>query len=219
MNAAPEAHGVRRVARLSARALDHTLSLLIDLAGRDARVDLRADAYGHGAAEVESRARARGITHFVTDDGDVSIADAEDGPEMLAYGFGADQHPVMRLEGEVVAVKRVAHDTAVSYGYQYRTTGESTLALVGLGYADGVPRLASSRATVAVGNVRGIVAGRIAMDQFVVDLRGSSATAGEPAVLWHDAETLAEWCTATERSAATLTTRLGPRIHRVWDES
>ncbi|MDQ1584364.1 MAG: alanine racemase, partial [Microbacteriaceae bacterium] len=48
--------------------------------------------------------------------------------------------PVMTLRGRVAAVRRVPAGTGVSYDYTYRTTRESTLALVPLGYADGIPR-------------------------------------------------------------------------------
>lgn len=215
MSAAPEPSGIRRVARLSGRALDDALTAVIAERGDDVIVDLRADAFGHGAAEVEERARARGITRF-TRDGDQS-ASGTIGLEI--FGFSAGQHPLLSLRGEVVAVKRVAGGTAVSYGYTYRTAGESTLALVALGYSDGVPRSASSTATVRVGRRRGVIAGRIAMDQLVVDLGDGTAAVGDEAVLWDDGETLAAWCAATQRSAASLTARLGPRIRREWSDA
>jgi alanine racemase len=214
MSAAPEPLGVRRVARLSARALDDALTAL--LAEGEATLDLRADAYGHGADEVERRARTRGIHRFVRD-GDTAAAEA--GLGMLAYGLHEGEQPVLSLEGEVVAVKRVPAGTAVSYGYQYRTSDEATLALVGLGYADGVPRLASSRAPVRIGGATGIVAGRIAMDQLVVDLGAAPAEVGDVAVLWHDGASLAAWSAATERPAPALLARLGRRIQRRWVES
>lgn len=215
MSAAPEPSGVRRVARLSARALDEALSALITENGDAAEVDLRADAYGHGANEVERRARALGVSRFIRD------ADASPDVDRTSaiFGFSPGQPPLLSLTGEVVAVKRVAAGTAVSYGYTYRTTGASTLALVGLGYADGVPRSASSTATVRVGDQRGLIAGRIAMDQLVVDLGDAEATVGDDAVLWDDAESFAGWCAATGRAPAELTTRLGPRIRRVWSDA
>ncbi len=215
MSAAPEPSGIRRVARLSGRTLDDALTAVIAQHGDDVVVDLRADAYGHGASELEARARARGITRF-TRDGERT---APTGPGLDIYGFGSGQQPLLTLHGEVVAVKRVAADTAVSYGYTYRTPGESTLALVALGYADGVPRSASNTATVRIGDRRGIIAGRIAMDQLVVDLGDGTASVGDPAVLWDDGETLAAWCAATQRSAASLTARLGPRIRREWSDT
>lgn len=225
MTAAPEPRprgtatgrsGVRRTAWLSATAFDAALDSLLARDGRDALVDLRADAYGHGAVEVERRARERGIRRFLR-----TASDALDaGPEQLVepYGLLPGSMPVLRLTGEVIAVKRVPAGTAVSYGYTYRTRGEATLALVGLGYADGVPRLASSRAPVRVGPTTGVVAGRVAMDQFVVDLgeHGDAAQPGDEAVLWDDESTLAAWAAATDRESAALTAGLGRRIERRW---
>lgn len=217
MSAAPESLGVRRIARLSRRALDASLTGAIAEFGEDALVDLRADGYGHGSHEVERHALAHGVTRLRRDGETAPTVTSDDG--MLAYGFAPHQLPVLSLEAEIVAVKSVPAGTAVSYGYQYRTAGPSTLALVGLGYADGVPRLASNRAPVRVETHRGIVAGRIAMDQLVVDLGSidpAEVRVGGTAVLWDDEATLAAWCEATERSAAALTAGLGRRIQRVW---
>ena len=215
MSAAPDPSGVRRVARLSTRRFDEALTALITEFGEAAEVDLRADAYGHGAIEVERRARSLGMVRFIRD---ADASPAVDKTRAL-YGFDPGRTPLLSLAGEVVAVKRVSAGTAVSYGYTYRTKASSTLALVGLGYADGVPRSASSAATVRVGDRRGLIAGRIAMDQLVVDLGDATATVGDDAVLWDDAESFAAWCTATGRAPAELTTRLGPRIRRVWSDA
>jgi alanine racemase len=213
MTAAPEP-GVRRTARIRGRALDDALARLRARDGESAPIDLRADAYGHGADEVERRARAHGLTRFVRS------ADAATGLDaallLEPYGFHDASAPALSLIGEVIAVKQVPAGTAVSYGYTYRTTGASTLALVGLGYADGVPRAASSRAPVRIGAVVGVVAGRIAMDQLVVDLGSGQASPGDDAVLWDDAETLAAWAAAAERSPESLTAGLGRRIRREW---
>ena len=70
--------------------------------------------------------------------------------------------PAMTLRAPVAAVRRVPAGHGVSYGYDYRTERETTLALIPLGYADGVPRSASGRGPVAVGGTPFAVAGRIA---------------------------------------------------------
>jgi alanine racemase len=132
--------------------------------------------------------------------------------------------PAMTLEGRVIAVKRVAPDSAVSYGYTYRTSGSSTLALVGLGYADGVPRLGSNRAPVWINGTRYRVAGRIAMDQFVVDVHDGAVAVGDRAVLFGDPEPrgegetgfppVEEWAEAAETINYEIVTRIGPRFER-----
>ncbi|WP_227497149.1 alanine racemase [Planctomonas psychrotolerans] len=126
--------------------------------------------------------------------------------------------PALTLVGGVVAVKRVPAGTGVSYGYSYRTRQETTLALVSLGYADGIPRLASNRAPVSIRGGRYTVSGRIAMDQFVVDLGADECEVGDDVVLFGDPATgvpsADEWAAAAETINYEVVTRLGGRIVR-----
>ncbi len=91
---------------------------------------------------------------------------------------------MLTLVGEVVAVKRVPAGSGVSYGYSYRTGTETVLALVGLGYADGVPRLASNRASVWIAGAARPLVGRVAMDQFVAECGDTYPEVGADAVLF-----------------------------------
>lgn len=96
-----------------------------------------------------------------------------------------DYQPVMRLEGEVVAIREVPARTGVSYGHTFVTRKNTRLATVGIGYADGVPRLASGKAKVFINGKLCALRGRICMDQFVVEVP-SSVRIGDTAVLWGD---------------------------------
>jgi alanine racemase len=129
--------------------------------------------------------------------------------------------PALTLVGGVVSVKRVPAGTGVSYGYSYRTTTEATLALVSLGYADGIPRLASNRAPVSINGRRYTVTGRVAMDQFVVDMGADSCEVGDDVVLFGDPETgvpsADEWADAAETINYEIVTRLGGRIERRYE--
>lgn len=132
--------------------------------------------------------------------------------------------PVMTLTASVALVKRVPEGHGVSYGHQYRTSAGTTLGLIPLGYADGVPRHASNRGPVLVGGTVRRVAGRVAMDQFVVDLgAGTDADAvqaGAPAVLFGPGDggepTAADWAEAADTIAYEIVTRIGPRVPRVY---
>ena len=96
--------------------------------------------------------------------------------------------PAMTLRGRLSLVKRVPAGEGVSYGHEYHTDRDTTLALVPLGYADGVPRSAGNRGETLVAGRRRRVAGRVCMDQYVVDLGAGpdadAARAGDPAVLF-----------------------------------
>ncbi len=126
--------------------------------------------------------------------------------------------PAMTLRGAVAAVRRVPAGQGVSYGYTHRAAGDTTLALVPLGYADGVPRQASGRGPVVIGGRRFTVAGRIAMDQFVVDVGDHPVTVGDEVVLFGDptlgAPSAAEWGEAADTIDYEIVTRIGPRVVR-----
>ncbi len=126
--------------------------------------------------------------------------------------------PAMTLRGAVAAVRRVPAGQGVSYGYDYRAERETTLALIPLGYADGVPRQASGTGPVVIGGRRFTVAGRIAMDQFVVDVGEHPVAVGDEAVLFGDptlgAPAADDWAAAAGTINYEVVTRIGPRVPR-----
>ncbi|MGW1127086.1 alanine racemase [Streptomyces sp. NPDC002526] len=127
--------------------------------------------------------------------------------------------PVMTLAASVALVKQVPAGHGISYGHHYTTPRETTLALVPLGYADGIPRHASGRGPVLVGGVRRTIAGRVAMDQFVVDLDGDEVAAGSEAVLFGPGDrgepSAEDWAEAAGTIAYEIVTRIGARVPRV----
>ncbi|MFG2097607.1 alanine racemase [Streptomyces sp. NPDC048612] len=131
--------------------------------------------------------------------------------------------PAMTLEAALASVKRVPGGHGVSYGHHYTTPGETTLALVPLGYADGIPRHASGTGPVLVAGKWRTVAGRIAMDQFVVDLGGDSAAPGDPAVLFGPGDrgepTAEDWARVAGTIGYEIVTRIGTRVPRVYVDS
>jgi alanine racemase len=126
----------------------------------------------------------------------------------------------MTLRGRVAAVRRVPADTGVSYDYTYRTHTETTLALVPLGYAEGLPRSASNRASVWVAGGVHRVSGRIAMDQFVVDVGESAVAVGDPVVVFGDpaegVPSADDWAEAAGTINYEIVTRIGNRVRRVY---
>lgn len=131
--------------------------------------------------------------------------------------------PAMTLRTRVAAVRRVPAGAGVSYGYTYRTEHATTLALVPLGYADGVPRQASNAGTVAINGSIFHVCGRIAMDQFVVDVGEHAVAVGDDVVLFGDPTTgvpsADDWATAADTINYEIVTRIGPRVTRHYSSS
>ncbi len=95
--------------------------------------------------------------------------------------------PAMTLRGRVALVKRVPAGEGVSYGHEWTTSRDTTLALVPMGYADGVPRRLGrdGRMRVLLGGALRPVVGRVSMDQVVVDCEdGKGVREGDSAVFF-----------------------------------
>ncbi|MDN5669987.1 MAG: alanine racemase [Renibacterium salmoninarum] len=133
--------------------------------------------------------------------------------------------PAMTLKTFVAHCKDVPAEQGVSYGLHYRTGEPSTLALIPLGYGDGVPRIATG-GPVRIGTEIYPVVGRIAMDQMVVDLGPGNRVAdgesllGREAVLFGAAEagdpSVDLWAAAAGTLNYEVVTRIAPRVPRVY---
>jgi alanine racemase len=125
----------------------------------------------------------------------------------------------MTLVGRLALVKDVPAGQGVSYGLTYRTPAATTLGLVPLGYGDGVPRHASGCGPVLVAGRRRRVAGRVCMDQVVLDLDGDRPLPGDPAVLFGAGDsgepTAQDWADAADTISYEVVTRIGARVPRV----
>ena len=128
--------------------------------------------------------------------------------------------PAMTLTSTVALVKRVPAGTGVSYLHRHVTAAEATLALVPLGYADGVPRAATGTAEVLLRGRRRTIAGTVCMDQFVLDLGDDTVEAGDEVVLFgpgDDGEpTAQEWASALGTIDYEIVTRIGSRVPRTY---
>jgi alanine racemase len=128
--------------------------------------------------------------------------------------------PAMTLRARVALTKRVPPDTGVSYGHRYRTSAETTLALVPVGYADGVPRAATNVAEVWLGGARRRISGTVCMDQFVVDVGDAAVEAGDVVVLFgeglHGEPTAQDWADALGTISYEVVTRVGSRVPRTY---
>lgn len=127
----------------------------------------------------------------------------------------------MRLTARLVNVKDAPAGQGVSYGHQYTTTEATRLGLVPLGYSDGIPRHAGNAGPMRVGGSRLRIAGRVCMDQVVLDLgAGSDAVPGDEVVLLGrgvDGDpTAQDWAEAARTINYEIVTRLGARVPRVY---
>lgn len=132
-------------------------------------------------------------------------------PGIAVYGLNPvdqpeDLRPAMTFRSSVVSVKRVPAGESAGYGHTWTAAVDSMLALVPVGYADGVPRGLSGRLSVWLAGARRPVVGRVSMDQIIVDCTdpsggsGAAVAPGDEVVLFGPGDrgepTAAEWAAA-----------------------
>jgi alanine racemase len=105
--------------------------------------------------------------------------------------------PAMTFRSSVALVKRIHAGESVSYGQTWTSTKDTTLALVPVGYADGVSRSLSNRMDVWLAGRRRPIVGRVCMDQIVVDCDDDVVAEGAEVILFGDGRrgepTAREW--------------------------
>jgi alanine racemase len=126
----------------------------------------------------------------------------------------------MEVRAKLHLVKKVPANSPVGYGATESTSRDTVLGVVAMGYADGIPRVAKS-AGVFYNGKRAPIIGRVSMDQFVVDLGPeSTAIAGDYVVIFNNGAagefTAEDWGTASGSINYEITTRIGPRVPRIY---
>lgn len=128
-------------------------------------------------------------------------------------------HPALTLTAPLVAVRRVRAGSPVGYGHSWAAPADTTLGLLPVGYADGLPRAASGHAEVVAGGQRCPVAGVISMDQTVIDLctqqevhPGGAATVFGPGTSGEP--TVADWAAWAGTIEHEIVTGIGARVRR-----
>jgi alanine racemase len=124
----------------------------------------------------------------------------------------------MTLRAPLIGVRSVPAGTGVGYGHTHVTDRRTTLGLLPVGYADGIPRASSGRGEVLVDGRRCRTVGLVSMDQLVVDLGDVPARPGDTVTVMgpgDDGEpTVAEWAAWAQTLPHDVVTGFGPRVAR-----
>ncbi|MDR2378341.1 MAG: alanine racemase [Bifidobacteriaceae bacterium] len=139
----------------------------------------------------------------------------------LAESAALGLRPAMTFESFLLLVKTVPAGQGLSYGHTYVTDRRTVTGLVPLGYADGVPRAASNLGPVRVGGRNLRIAGRVCMDQFVLDLGPDAGEQdGDRVILFGPGDfgepTVQDWADATGTISYEIVTRLPAHLERVY---
>lgn len=179
-------------------------------------------------------ARHRGLTprlaHLAATAGAITDPGTHFGMVRIGAGlYGIDPSRTIELRGAmtltapVTAVRDVAAGAGVGYGLRYRTDRPTRLALLPIGYADGIPRNISDvgdrpGATALLRGRRVPIVGTVSMDQLVLDVGDAGVGPGEVAVLFGPGDegeaTLRDWAGWAATIEHDIVTRIGPRVAR-----
>jgi len=141
-------------------------------------------------------------------------------PPAAGLRIPVELQPAMVVSAEVSHVARVTAGEGVSYGLRHQFRAPAELAVVPLGYADGVPRrLGDVGGQVLIGGVRRPIRGVVTMDQLVVEVTdGPPVAVGDEVVLigrqGDDEVTADEWARRLDTISYEIVCGFGPRLPR-----
>lgn len=130
-----------------------------------------------------------------------------------------DLQYVMSLKSIITYVKEIESGRAVSYGNEYIADGAVRIATVPIGYADGYSRLLAKKAKIAVGDRLFPIAGRICMDQCMIDVSGvNNIKRGDEALIFGDGavtvDDIASWLGTINYEITCMLSRRIPRVYK-----
>jgi alanine racemase len=195
-------------------------------------IEAQLAAFKEALAAAESAGIAPQVRHIANTAAALDVPDARYdlvrvgggsyGLATLPGGPPAWLRPAMTLRARLALVKRVPAGTGVSYGHRYVTPRETTLGLVPLGYADGIPRGATGLPLVAARGKRWRIAGTVCMDQLLIDFGDEPVTEEDEVVLFgpgDDGEpTAQEWGEALGTISYEIVTGISARVPRAHHE-
>lgn len=160
--------------------------------------EAQAEAFYRVAEEIEKRGWPCPKLHLLSSYGILNYPEYASGcvrPGIALYGmlstkedtdrWGKQLRPVLSLKARVAAVRTLRKGESAGYGRQFVAGEETRIATLAIGYADGLPRrLSNGEGVVLLHGQRAPVAGRICMDQTIVDVsRIPGVQAGDVAVV------------------------------------
>lgn len=188
---------------------------------------LQAERFAKAVASATDAGLSPTLVHLAASEGaltDTLLVGSTIRPGIAVYGLSPTGdpsstwglRPVMTLYSSVASVNDLPAGAGVSYGFDWVAPSDTRIALVPIGYADGLPRAASGRAEVAIGGVRYPVRGRIAMDQIVVEIGTADVRPGVRVDVWGDpaagVPSADEWAEWAGTIGYELVTKVGRRV-------
>ena len=126
--------------------------------------------------------------------------------------------PVICLRAKVLQIKKISKNEYIGYNQTYKTKKNTTVAILGIGYADGLSRLLSNKGCVYYKDIIFNIIGRVSMDTITIDISKNNKLIKEGMYLEiingkHGIDEIAKKCTTIPHEILTL---IGKRVKRVY---
>jgi len=149
-------------------------------------------------------------------------------PGIALYGVSpnpelidADLKPVMELKARIIQVRDFPEGESISYGRSYKTTGTERIAVVPIGYADGLPRILSGKMNMLLYGEAIPQVGRICMDMCMLNVSASKkVSVGDVVTIFGQdgskSQSVHTLAALAETIPYELLTRVAPRVPRIY---
>ncbi|MFK7816772.1 MAG: alanine racemase [Gammaproteobacteria bacterium] len=147
-------------------------------------------------------------------------------PGLVLYGINPlykqdidssiELRPVMSLHAPLIAIKHCKKGEKVGYGGDFSCPNDMLIGIIAIGYADGYPRHLKTAPSVAIGNKKASIVGRVSMDMVAVNLTDVDTKVGDIAELWGELISVAEVAEHAETISYDLLCAAGNTAHKIY---
>jgi len=124
---------------------------------------------------------------------------------------------VSSLKTTISQIKNVAKGETVGYGRKWKAAKNSTIAIVPIGYADGLNRnLGNGNGFLYINNQKATVIGNVCMDMCMIDITGMAVSEGDTVMVYYDAASIKMLAEKLETIPYEILTSVSGRVKRVY---
>lgn len=135
---------------------------------------------------------------------------------IIMYGYNKNTKPILKLTAPIIHIANIDKYTKVGYGGTFIAKPNMKIAVVKIGYADGINRSLSNNITVNINGVECPQVGNICMDMMMVDVsKVSDIKVNDEAVIWDYTDDLKDISKITNKIVYEVISNLGSRIERI----
>ena len=145
-------------------------------------------------------------------------------PGLMLYGYGDGKNrygllPGMSLKTKIMTIQEYDPGTSVSYGRHFITARKTRMAVLGIGYADGLHRMLSGKCSFSLGNHKIPQCGNICMDMCMADVTDvPDASVGDEVEIFGENNSLCDLSDAAQTIPYELLCAVSKRVPRIYDK-